>query len=397
MTPTRRKRIGAKLALLTLLGAATLAAAATTGRGAPPPPPPAPATASPVVPADAARIEVAFVLDATGSMSGLLEGAKRRIWALADEMAGPGRQARVRLGLVGYRDRGDDFVTRVHPFTEDMDAFSAALASLQAGGGGDTPESVNQALNEAVTRLAWSAEAGVYRVIFLVGDAPPHTDYPGDVPWEQSVRLAAQRGIRLNTIQCGELQQTRPVFEAMARLGEGRYAAIAQDGGMLALASPMDDELARLNRELAATVLPYGSAAERRTLGEKVARSLEAPASAAADRLAYLGGRVAAGARDLVEALEAGEVDLDALPEEALPEPLRAAPKAEREVLVDARRRARSALNARIAELGAERESWLRQEAERRGDAAGSAFDAVVLDAVRAQAAEVGIDLGDGR
>ena len=107
------------------------------------------------------------------------------------------------MALVAYRDRGDAYVTQREPLTDDIDAVYAELQQFAADGGGDTPESVNQALHEAVTKLAWSQDADVYRAIFLVGDAPPHLDYQDDVEFGDSVALARQKGIVINTVQCG--------------------------------------------------------------------------------------------------------------------------------------------------------------------------------------------------
>src|SRR5262249_12464274 len=141
--------------------------------------------------------------DTTGSMSGLIEGAKQKIWAIANQMASAQGSPEIRLALIGYRDRGDAYVTSLHDLSDDIDALYTNLQTFQADGGGDGPESVNQALHEAVTRLSWSSDPGAYRVIFLVGDAPPHVDYPQDVSYTTSVQLARTRGIVVNTIQCG--------------------------------------------------------------------------------------------------------------------------------------------------------------------------------------------------
>src|SRR5947209_7728985 len=124
------------------------------------------------------RVEVAFVLDTTGSMGGLIEGAKRRIWSIARRI-GEGRpRPDLRVALVGYRDLGDEYVTRVHDLSGDMDEVYQNLSAFNADGGGDTPEHVSRALHDAVHRISWSQGTGL-RVIFLVGDAPPHVDYQG--------------------------------------------------------------------------------------------------------------------------------------------------------------------------------------------------------------------------
>src|SRR5689334_7597217 len=101
-------------------------------------------------------IEVCFVLDTTGSMGGLIDGAKRKIWSIANSIVAQDKGAHVRFALVPYRDRGDEYITKVFDLSDDLDDVFSKLQSFQAGGGGDTPESVNQALNDAVTRVAWS-------------------------------------------------------------------------------------------------------------------------------------------------------------------------------------------------------------------------------------------------
>lgn len=101
-----------------------------------------PAAARPVgVPGP--RVEVAFVLDTTGSMGGLIEGAKRRIWSIARRI-GEGRpRPELRIALVAYRDKGDLYVTRTYDFTADMDEVFDRLSAFRAEGGGDGPEHVS--------------------------------------------------------------------------------------------------------------------------------------------------------------------------------------------------------------------------------------------------------------
>ena len=344
-----------------------------------------------------AHIEVAFVLDTTGSMSGLIEGAKRKIWSIANQLASAEQGAEVRFALIGYRDRGDAYVTQIHDLTNDIDAVYARLMQFQADGGGDGPESVNQALHEAVTRLDWSTSPNVYRVIFLVGDAPPHLDYQDDVRYDRSVRLARQRDIAVNAIQCGEWTETAQIWREIASLGMGTYAAIAQDGGMATIATPLDDELAKLNRELAGTVLAYGREDERREADEKVRNALRAEAPAAADRLAYLSkasdGAVVTGSKDLVAEAAAGASVASVAPE-ALPERLREMPAEKRQAYVDGQLAKRKAMQSRIAEVTAERDAYLAEE-EAKARAAGrdDAFDQKVNDAIKAQAARKGIAL----
>src|SRR5512137_2135587 len=124
-----RRIIMAAAAGLALAASATVASAATTA-------------AAPATP----QVEVAFVLDSTGSMGGLIEGAKQKIWSIANSVIAEKPTPVVRIGLVSYRDRGDDYVTKRFDLTDDIDMVFRNLQSFQAGGGGDAPESVNQAL-----------------------------------------------------------------------------------------------------------------------------------------------------------------------------------------------------------------------------------------------------------
>ena len=96
------------------------------------------------------RIEVCFVLDTTGSMGGLIAGAKAKIWSMANDIISAKPTPEVRFALIAYRDRGDDYVTKITPLTDDLDAVYAQLNTFKAAGGGDAPESVGRALAESV-------------------------------------------------------------------------------------------------------------------------------------------------------------------------------------------------------------------------------------------------------
>ena len=142
------------------------------------------------------RVEVVFALDTTGSMSGLIEGAKSKIWSIASFVARAQPTPDVRVGLVAYRDLGDAYVTRVYDLDDDLDRVYRRLLSFKADGGGDTPEHVARALHEAVHAMSWSPAANnAVRLIYLVGDAPPHTDYQDGYDYSRAARDAAAQGI----------------------------------------------------------------------------------------------------------------------------------------------------------------------------------------------------------
>lgn len=343
------------------------------------------------------RIEVCFVLDTTGSMSGLIEGAKQKIWSIANEMVGVKPTPDLRFGLVAYRDRGDQYVTRLFDLTNDIDAVYANLQGFRANGGGDLPESVNQAMHEAVTKLSWSKDRQVLKIIFLVGDSPPHMDYAGEVKYPEVCQLAAKGDLIINTVQCGNTAQTTPVWQEIAKLAEGSYAAIAQSGGMVALATPVDAELATLNRKLGGTLVAYGGEPARRRVAAKQLAAEAAPASVAADRLSFnaKAGVVVQGEDELLDSLANGKLKLADLKKDQLPVEMQKLSEAELKSAVEKKQKERAELQAQITKLGKQREEYLTQERQRLA-AAGKAdsFDEKVGQTIRAQAAKKGIEYG---
>ena len=345
----------------------------------------------------APRVEVVFVLDTTGSMGGLIEGAKQTIWSVANAIATGEPHPDIRMGLIGFRDRGDDYITTRTELTEDLDAVYATLMKFEAGGGGDGPESVNQALHEAVTSITWSDDATTLKLIYLVGDAPPHMDYENDVQHGESCRIAAERGIIINTIQCGGDPSTTEVWQQIARSAEGEYLAIAQDGGVAVIATPFDEELSRLGAELGTTVIGYGDAAMQREQQERRDRAglldAAAPAASAAERAVYNASEAGAsnlqGRQELVQAVQDGTVKLEDVPEEQLPENMRKMSDEERAEYIREQAARRGALQTRINEIGMQRQAFL--DAERARTAGEGGFDQKVVETLRRQAERFGI------
>jgi len=346
--------------------------------------------AAKVAPADARpRIDVVFVLDTTGSMGGLIEGAKAKIWSIANQMISAKPTPRLRIGLVGYRDRGDEYVTKRFDLSDDIDAIYGHLQGFQAGGGGDTPESVNQALHEAVHDMAWSPGRDALKIVFLVGDAPPHMDYPDDVKYPVTLQAAMKKDLIVNTVQCGGIGGTAPVWKEIASLAEGSYAAIGQTGDMQVVSTPMDEELARLNREIGTTIVAYGSERERGAVMAKQAVAEAAAPAAAADRLAYnvATAKVVQGGGDLVDDLKEGRAKLAELKAEELPAELKGKTADEQKAYLARQEKKRTQLQAQVAELVKKRQAYVDAETKKAAaEGKGSGFDAEVARTLKEQA-----------
>ena len=347
-------------------------------------------------------VDVVFVLDTTGSMSGLIQTAKEKIWSIATTMASAQPTPEIRIGLVAYRDRGDAYVTKVVDLSSDLDSVYATLMDFQAGGGGDSPESVNKALNDAVNKMSWSEGKQAYQVVFLVGDAPPHMDY-NEVRYPQIVAQAMEKGIVINTIQCGNMPMTVDPWTQIASLGHGSFFQVEQAGGAVAYSTPFDKKIATLSAKLDETRLYYGSDEDKNKMAAKVAATDKLNASASVESRARRGvfnstvGGTAnmLGENELVDAVASGDVVLEDIEPEALPAALKPMAPEEQKAYVASLADERSKLKRQIQALSTDRDGYLAEKVEEAGGRKDS-LDQKLYDAVKEQGGKAGFEYEDG-
>jgi Mg-chelatase subunit ChlD len=177
------------------------------------------------------QLDLLFLIDATGSMGDEIEKLKASMAEVAGQIATLPEQPDVRYGLVAYRDRGDEFVVRPYDFTYDLREFQRNLAWLRADGGGDTPESLNEALHVAIHNLSWRNEETV-RLVLLVADAPPHLDYGEPFSYDTDMIEAVRRGIKLFPIGASNLDQTGEyIFRQLAQFTGGKFVFLTYKDG----------------------------------------------------------------------------------------------------------------------------------------------------------------------
>lgn len=328
-------------------------------------------------------VDVVFAVDTTGSMGGLLDGAKRTVWSIATHIRKTDPDAELRIGLVAYRDIGDDYVTRDFSLTGDLDAVFTELSSYRAAGGGDTPEDVDAALDDSLHKMAWRDDAK--KLVFLVGDAPPASR--GDVPkFDVLAREAGDRQIILNTIRCGFDHDTELAWQQIASLGRGQFSTIQQDGGVQQIATPYDDKLAEISARIDSTTVIVGDDGDRMEYRRNMAAAAAAPAPAKADRAMYYvtkggprgGGRAK---QDLVGGFATGAMDPDAVAPTALPEDLRGMDKPALKAEISKRAELRKAAQDELATVARQRDEYLKTQAK---DGEGG-FDTKVKAAIDAQ------------
>ncbi len=336
-------------------------------------------------------VEVAFVLDTTGSMGGLIEGAKRKIWSIATAIVDSNPDAEIRMGLVAYRDIGDDYVTKTFDLSTDIQDLYANLLELKARGGGDWPESVNEALDVAVNRLHWTPADDTRRIVFLVGDAPPHMDYAQDTKYPTTLAVAKQKDIIVNAVLAGGARDTERVWREIARAGNGRFIPIPQDGGQVVIIeTPYDDDIIILQKEINGTVIPYGSHELQRHTEDKTQQLSRAAPSQASEMASYLNKRAkvsseaVTGEGDLVSDVASGRTRIGAVKDEELPAKLRALTQEQRISELDNQMKQRKALNEKLAALVASRDKYVAEQRDKAPPKASS-FDRVVEDTLKAQ------------
>ena len=176
-----------------------------------------------------AKIDIAFVFDATGSMGDEMAWLKAEIGDIVSEVKALNSQISLRLALVVYRDTGDAYVTRVFDFTEDVDKYLVDLNKQGAGGGGDYPEAMDKGLAD-MNQLSWR-EGSVARVAFVVADAPPKS-HNLQAAIDQALVARAQ-GIRLYGLAAsGTGDKAEYVLRSMAMLTGARYLFLTDDSGV---------------------------------------------------------------------------------------------------------------------------------------------------------------------
>ena len=339
------------------------------------------------------HVDVVIALDVSGSMSGLIESAKQRLWDIVNELGRAQPQPELRLAILsfGRPSYGAEtgYVRIDLPFTSDLDAVNETLFAFGTDGG---DEYVARAISTSVKELAWSSDPDALQIIFVAGNEAATQD--PQISVQLATQVAINAGIIVNTIYCGSDNDGDATgWRDVATLTNGLYASIDMNSAAVAnIATPVDSELAELNQELNRTYLAYGTAGQRRRDNQ-----LEQDANAGSMSDAALASRVVskAGALyessqwDLVDAVKDGK-RLDEIELEELPEEMQTMSDDERLTYVSDQAEKREALQAQIGELDKERRSYIESERSLRAEAEDKGLDEVMQEGLRTLAEEKG-------
>ncbi len=176
-------------------------------------------------------LDVHFVLDATGSMGDEIARLRDNMTSVATQIAALPSAPDVRFGMTVYRDEGDLFVTRTFDLTDDLDAFLVALADVQADGGGDYPEALDEALADALEKPEWRRD-GAVELLFVIADAPPQVGRDVQQPSTATAIAAAERGVKIFPVAAsGTDDQAEYVMRELAFVTGGRFVFLSYGAG----------------------------------------------------------------------------------------------------------------------------------------------------------------------
>ena len=338
-------------------------------------------------------VQIAILLDTSGSMEGLIEQAKSQLWKIVNEFAKAkqdGVTPEVQVALYEYGKSSlsaqSGWIRQIQPLNTDLDKISEELFALKTNGG---DEYCGWVIKDAVNDLAWSPASDAYKAIFIAGNEP---FTQGPVNYAESCKTAITKGIIVNTIHCGnEAEGINTKWKDGADLADGKYLVIDQNRAVVSIEAPQDKELAKLGVEINKTYCAYGVegslGAGRQEAQDKNVATLASASGAVAQRaIAKASVNYRNASWDLVDAVKEKKADLASLKTEELPAEMQKLTVEERKTYIETKSKERADMQVKIGELNREREKYV---ATRMKEIAGTnTLDAVVISAVREQSAK---------
>lgn len=330
--------------------------------------------ADPVKPIPKSRpVDLVICLDTSGSMNGLIDSAKRKLWMVVNDLAktDPTPDLRVGLYFYGSPEYGKDsgYVIKKLDLTTDLDEVYKKLFEAKISGGEEYVARVSQA---ALKELKWSDDTKAIKIIFVCGNEP--VDQDREVSLESVATLAKKQKVYINTIYCGASQGPEAKgWEKFALDAGGSYANIDMNRAAteVAIATPFDKELSELGGKLNNTYLAYGGKENleprrNQALQDQNAQSLGKAAEL--DRAASKATGLYKNAHwDLIDRIETDKsFDWKKLKEEELPEELQKAKPEDREAILKKMIEERTSLRKQILELNKKREQFIDEEKKKK-------------------------------
>ncbi len=380
---------------LILSSAAVLAACFVTAKETASSSAPTPEVAKVEAAPEGPLVQIAVLLDTSGSMGGLIEQAKTQLWKLVNEFITAkqdGRTPVVQVALYEYGKSSlsgkEHWIRQIQPLTRDLDKISEELFALTTNGG---EEYCGAVIQRATKDLAWDPSPKVYKAIFVAGNEP---FTQGPVSSKKSCQEAIARGIIVNTIHCGsEAEGIAGNWNQGALLADGKYLVIDQNQAIVHIEAPQDAEIVKLNEELNKTYISYGAAAPAARMRQEEQDKNAAVKADAGTQVQRVISKASAnyfnGSWDLVDAAKKRGFDLAKVSEAELPEEMKKMNPEERKAHVAKMAGEREEIQKKVLALNKEREAYV--TAKRKESAQADTLDTAMTKALRAQAEKKGI------
>ncbi len=340
-------------------------------------------------------VELAICLDTSGSMNGLIEAAKLKLWDIVNDLALATPTPRLRVALLTFGNDGhiaeDGWVHIDSPFTEDLDEISRQLFALTTNGG---TELVGRVLREAGEQLDWTPSDSALKLIVVAGNESADQDQTFHYP--DVCKSLISRGVMVNAIYCGDpADEIAPGWREVALLADGHYAAIDHNNGNIVIASPFDDKLAELSGAINMTYVSYGAQGEayKMNQAEQDANAQSLNVATAAQRCTSKGGALYwNGHWDLVDACKQENFQLAEVKDADLPEAMRRMTLGEKQAYIAQMGAKRAAIQKEIEAFSAKRQAFVNEEMKKHQGDADRSFDTALRKAIRAQAMSKGFE-----
>lgn len=339
-------------------------------------------------------VELAICLDISGSMDGLIDSAKARLWSIVNDLATAKPIPEVRVALLSYGcdayDPMTGWVVVDSGLTEDLDLISQKLFALHTNGG---TEFVGRVVNTAAQTLSWSTDPNALRIIVVAGNEAADQDTV--VTYQTASKASIERGILVNSIFCGAASDPIAAnWGDVARLADGQFVCIDQGAGVVVPETPFDKQLAELSATINTTYLACGTrgatAAANQTLQDANAQSLGA--GVAAQRSVSKSSAIYDNRSwDLVDGCAAGEMKIEEVKDEDLPAEMKGKTLEQKKVILAAKQAERVRIQAEVQVLQTKREAFLANAARNQANEQGVTLDDALKQAIRSQATRKGM------
>lgn len=357
-----------------------------------------------VPPAPASRpVDLVLCLDVSGSMNGLIDSAKMKLWDIVNELARMKPTPDLRVALYSYGHdtypAANGWVRKDMDLTTDLDDVYKALNGLRTNGGTELVARVTQT---ALTEQKWSADPTALKLIFVCGNEP--VDQDKQVTLDSVAAQAKGKGVIVNTIYCSWNHPEEVAgWQKFAELCGGRHVTIDQNKGAkpVAIKTEYDAEILKFNDALNGTYVAYGKEGKDRFANQKKQddnAAAAAPAAAIGRAESKAGGLYRNGHWDLVDKMKEKDFDLAKIKDEDLPDELKKLKPEERLEFLKKKAAEREELQKKIAELTAKRQKVIDAElAKQPKTDAEKALDEAVKGVVRDLAKAKGFEPAGGK